>query len=68
MNLNLTEIQQLGELWNSSTMVDVYNALVKNTSDANVGALYGNRNFYSNDYMVSLFSYHIQFCFSLFIW
>ncbi|EIM89219.1 polysaccharide lyase family 8 protein [Stereum hirsutum FP-91666 SS1] len=52
LNLNLTEIQQLGELWNSSSMVDVYNALVKNTSDANAGALYGNRNFYSNDYMV----------------
>ncbi|KAI0068343.1 polysaccharide lyase family 8 protein [Artomyces pyxidatus] len=52
LNINLTEIQQLGELWSSSTMTDVYNALVKPTSDANAGELFGNRNFYNNDYMV----------------
>ena len=54
LNLNLSEIQQLGEIWNSSTMVDVYEGLIQNTSDANAGSLYGNRNFYNNDYMVCL--------------
>ena len=34
-------------------MVQVYNNLIKPTNDANVGQLVGNRNFYSNDYMVS---------------
>jgi hypothetical protein len=34
-------------------MVNVYHNLVKPTNDANAGHLVGNRNFYSNDYMVS---------------
>jgi hypothetical protein len=53
LNLNLSEVLQLGELWNSSTMVQVYNSLIEPTKDANAGNLIGNRNFYNNDYMVS---------------
>ena len=53
LNLNLSEILQLGQLWGSSTLVQVYNNLIGHTNDANVGHLVGNRNFYSNDYMVS---------------
>ena len=54
LNINLTEIQQLGELWNSTTLNAVYNALVKRTKNANAGYLKGTRVFYANDYMVSL--------------
>jgi hypothetical protein len=34
-------------------MIEVYDNLVEPTDDANAGKLVGNRNFYSNDYMVS---------------
>ena len=53
LNLNLSEVLQLGELWNSSILVQVYNSLIEPTKDANAGNLVGNRNFYNNDYMVS---------------
>ena len=53
LKLNLSEILQLGELWDSSTMVQVYHNLIEPTKDANAGDLKGNRNFYNNDYMVS---------------
>jgi hypothetical protein len=53
LNLNLSEVLQLGELWNSPTMVQVYHNLIEPTMDANAGNLIGNRNFYNNDYMVS---------------
>lgn len=53
LNLNLSEVLQLGELWNSPTMVQVYHNLIEPTKDANAGNLTGNRNFYNNDYMVS---------------
>jgi len=53
LNLNLSEVLQLGELWNSPTMVQVYYNLIERTRDANAGNLIGNRNFYNNDYMVS---------------
>jgi hypothetical protein len=53
LNLNLSEILQLGKLWGSSSMVEVYDNLMKPTEDANAGTLVGNRNFYNNDYMVS---------------
>jgi len=53
LNLNVSEILQLGELWDSSTMIQVYNNWVEATDDANAGKLVGNRNFYNNDYMVN---------------
>ncbi|TCD64841.1 hypothetical protein EIP91_003589 [Steccherinum ochraceum] len=52
INLNLTQIQVLGQLWQSDTLTQTYNSLVKNTTDANAGQLMGNRMFYANDYMV----------------
>jgi hypothetical protein len=52
LNLNLLEILQLGKLWGSSSMVQVYNNFVEPTDDVNAGNLVGNRNFYNNDYMV----------------
>ncbi|KAH9037249.1 polysaccharide lyase family 8 protein [Lactarius pseudohatsudake] len=52
LNLNLSEILQLGELWGSNIMIEVYNNLVKPTQDANSGRIVGNRMFYNNDYMV----------------
>ncbi|THH34187.1 hypothetical protein EUX98_g65 [Antrodiella citrinella] len=53
INLNLTQIQVLGQLWGSDTLTEVYNGLTKNTTDANAGELDGNRMFYANDYMVN---------------
>ena len=53
LKINLSEVLQLGELWNSPTMVQVYHNLIEPTTDANAGNLIGNRNFYNNDYMVS---------------
>lgn len=52
INLNLTEILELSETWNSSVLRDAYHSLSENTTDANAGKLYGNRMFYNNDYMV----------------
>ncbi|KAI0051679.1 polysaccharide lyase family 8 protein [Auriscalpium vulgare] len=52
LNINLTEIQELGELWDSSTLTNAYHDLTKPTKDANAGEIHGNRNFWSNDYMV----------------
>lgn len=52
IHLNLTQIQVLGQLWNSDVLTTAYNGLSKSTSDANAGALVGNRMFYANDYMV----------------
>jgi hypothetical protein len=53
LKLSLSEILQLGKLWDSSTMIQVYNNLVEPTSYVNAGKLVGNRNFYNNDYVVS---------------
>ncbi|KAI0094643.1 polysaccharide lyase family 8 protein [Irpex rosettiformis] len=52
ININITEIQQLGQLWNSSTLLSVYSGLSSKSSNANVGSIVGNRMFYDNDYMV----------------
>ncbi|KAG6813263.1 hypothetical protein H0H92_012677 [Tricholoma furcatifolium] len=52
LKINITQIQVLGELWNSSTLSGVYDDLQLSTTDANAGALVGNRMFYANDYMV----------------
>ncbi|EGO20045.1 polysaccharide lyase family 8 protein [Serpula lacrymans var. lacrymans S7.9] len=45
-------LQLLGEEWQSDELQQVYTNLIVNTSDANSGALQGNRMFYSSDYMV----------------
>lgn len=53
IKVNLTDIERLGQLWNSSDLLSAYDSLSKGSVDANVGALKGNRMFYNNDYMVS---------------
>lgn len=53
IQLNLTEIQQLGKAWRSDGLDSVYLGLSHRTSNANVGNLNGNRMFYNNDYMVN---------------
>ncbi|KAG6842628.1 hypothetical protein C0991_000155 [Blastosporella zonata] len=52
LKINLTQIQVLGQQWNSPTISQIYTNLALNTTDANAGALEGNRMFYANDYMV----------------
>ncbi|KAK0233202.1 polysaccharide lyase family 8 protein [Armillaria fumosa] len=52
LKTNLTQIRVLGDLWNSSDITHVYEALEGTSKDANIGAIVGNRMFYTNDYMV----------------
>ncbi|TCD71496.1 hypothetical protein EIP91_008877 [Steccherinum ochraceum] len=52
IKINITQIQDLGDAWNSDVLKSAYANLSKNTTDANVGTLAGNRMFFDNDYMV----------------
>jgi hypothetical protein len=52
INMNLTEVMELGKQWNSLELMDIAVHLQKSTQDANAGRLFGNRMFYANDYMV----------------
>ncbi|KLO20285.1 hypothetical protein SCHPADRAFT_842659, partial [Schizopora paradoxa] len=52
IKVNLTEVRVLGEEWRSQTLTDVYKSLSTNTTDANIGSIFGNRVFYNNDYVV----------------
>ncbi|KAH9944408.1 polysaccharide lyase family 8 protein [Epithele typhae] len=49
---NLTQIQVIGELWDSDVFSDVFNNLNLNTTTANSGNLMGSRVFFANDYFV----------------
>ncbi|KAF8203623.1 polysaccharide lyase family 8 protein, partial [Pholiota molesta] len=49
---NLTQMQALGELWNSPEITEMFDDLSINSSTANIGSLNGNHMFYANDYMV----------------
>ncbi|KAK7463608.1 hypothetical protein VKT23_005549 [Stygiomarasmius scandens] len=60
INLNLTEIQQLGQDWSSQTLVDFVDHLSRNVTSANAGQLEGNRMFYTNDYMVNRGSAYVS--------
>ncbi|KAJ6524244.1 polysaccharide lyase family 8 protein [Mycena vulgaris] len=51
LEVNLTQIQVLGQLWGSSDITDIFNDLSTSTG-VNPGSLVGNRMFYANDYMV----------------
>lgn len=55
IKINVSEIAQLGEEWDSSTLTTVAASLSKSSDTANVGNLVGNRMFFANDYMVSRF-------------
>ncbi|CDO71536.1 Polysaccharide Lyase Family 8 protein [Trametes cinnabarina] len=52
IKINISQIQQLGQLWGSAALESVYESLAESTGDANAGKLEGNRMFDANDYMV----------------
>ena len=52
ISTNLTQVQQLGNSWNSATLKAFASSLSAPPSNANAGSLTGNRMFYANDYMV----------------
>lgn len=60
IKINITELQVLGNAWNSDTLTDAFNNLSKYTSNANAGPLNGNRVFYDNDYMVRNIKFYVQ--------
>lgn len=53
MGINLTDVNALGEVWGSESLKAFAANMNKDTSNANVGDLRGNRMFYTSDYMVS---------------
>ncbi|PFH54509.1 polysaccharide lyase family 8 protein [Amanita thiersii Skay4041] len=52
IKVNLTEVEDLGEQWSSSTLIEFAKQLSQDVPNANAGSLTGNRMFYTNDYMV----------------
>ncbi|KAG8919844.1 hypothetical protein FRC00_010839, partial [Tulasnella sp. 408] len=60
LKLNLSLVQELGEMWEASAITDAAYRLLKNTtfSHANANELVGNRMFWSNDYM-NLKGFHL---------
>ncbi|KAI0322716.1 polysaccharide lyase family 8 protein [Amylostereum chailletii] len=52
LKTNLTQLQVLAAEWDSPELMQVFNDLSINTTDANAGSLMGNRMFFANDYMV----------------
>ncbi|KAI0800172.1 chondroitin AC/alginate lyase [Fomes fomentarius] len=52
VNINISQIEELGSLWNSDSLKSVATSLASSSDDANSGQIKGNRMFYANDYMV----------------
>ncbi|KAI0043192.1 polysaccharide lyase family 8 protein [Auriscalpium vulgare] len=52
LKTNLTQLQALGQEWDSAALNEAFALLSLNTSDANSGNLEGNKMFFDNDYMV----------------
>ncbi|KIY52561.1 polysaccharide lyase family 8 protein [Fistulina hepatica ATCC 64428] len=52
INLNLTEIDELGTAWSSDSLRNFASSLSTPSGNANAGSLIGNKMFYANDYMV----------------
>ena len=51
--MDLSQIQALGDQWNSGDLKAIYDALSDTyASSASQGVTYGNKMFYNNDYMV----------------
>lgn len=59
LKTNLTQMQVIGQLWDSPEITNAFNTLSVNSTTANIGSFNGNRMFYANDYMV------IRFIFAL---
>ena len=53
LDMNISQIQQIGDLWGSEIIQSVAESFAANSSTANAGDINGNRIFYANDYMVS---------------
>ncbi|PPR06899.1 hypothetical protein CVT24_011589 [Panaeolus cyanescens] len=52
IKINLTEVLELGQLWDSKPIIEFSHSLSEASGNANAGSLVGNRMFYANDYMV----------------
>ncbi|KAG5720111.1 Chondroitinase-AC [Termitomyces sp. T112] len=52
LNLNLTQVLELGQIWSSDSLVTFAGSLSQTVTNANAGSLKGNRMFFTNDYMV----------------
>ncbi|KAF8642386.1 hypothetical protein AX16_009654 [Volvariella volvacea WC 439] len=52
LKMDLTQLQLLGTQWNSTGLLEVYSNLISPSSTANAGSLFGNKMFFTNDYMV----------------
>ncbi|KAJ8502797.1 hypothetical protein ONZ45_g11431 [Pleurotus djamor] len=52
LNINLTQVQELGGLWESDVLIRFAQSLSGAASTANAAQLIGNRMFFTNDYMV----------------
>ncbi|KAJ7875466.1 polysaccharide lyase family 8 protein [Mycena leptocephala] len=52
LEVNLTQIQVLGQLWGSTDITNFYNDLAAPGTTVNPGSVVGNRMFYANDYMI----------------
>jgi hypothetical protein len=52
INTNLTQVQNVGNLWSSTPLKNFASSLSGSFPSGNAGNLVGNRMFYSNDYMV----------------
>ncbi|KIO26600.1 polysaccharide lyase family 8 protein [Tulasnella calospora MUT 4182] len=52
LNMNFTQVLQLGQQWKDANMTRVATSLLKNGTTSNAGNLVGNRMFHDNDYMV----------------
>jgi len=48
----VTQVAELGRLWNSQVLKDFASRLTGTFTTANAGNLLGNRMFYTSDYMV----------------
>ncbi|KIJ68409.1 polysaccharide lyase family 8 protein [Hydnomerulius pinastri MD-312] len=53
IKINISQVLELGEDWQSSAMENFANSLSENTTDANAGELRGNNMFFDADYMVT---------------
>ncbi|KAI0735198.1 polysaccharide lyase family 8 protein [Earliella scabrosa] len=52
IKMNLTQLQVLGNLWDSDVLLEVFDTLSRESDSANSGDLVGNRMFYANDFAV----------------
>ncbi|KAG5641171.1 hypothetical protein DXG03_005859 [Asterophora parasitica] len=52
INVNLSQVQQLGQLWNSNPLISFATSLSAAAHNANAGGLTGHRVFFNNDYVV----------------